>query len=50
MFDEYEYDYNRVLDDADDLYHEEYDDEPGYSDEPDAEWENYYHNLAEDIE
>jgi len=48
MFDEYEYDYNRILEDTDDLYH---DDEYNYDDaEQESEWENYYHNLAEDID
>ncbi len=51
MFDnEYEYDYDRIVEDTDELYQDDYDNEPEYSDEPDSEWENYYHTLVEDIE
>ena len=49
MFAEYEYDYDRMVEDSDDLdlYTDEYD----YDDVDDeAEWENYYHNLAEEID
>ena len=47
--DAYEYDYDRMVEDSDDL--DLYDDEYDYDDiENETEWENYYHNLAEDIE
>ena len=49
MFAEYEYDYDRIVEDTDDLdlYTDEYD----YDDVDDeAEWENYYHNVAEEID
>ena len=53
MFDEDNYyDYNSIINDADDLY---YDDEYDSWDSEDienveqSEWENYYHNVADEI-
>ena len=48
MFDEYDYDYDGLIEDCDDLeLYDEYD----FDDiEDESEWENYYHNLAQDIE
>lgn len=50
MFDNDEYiDYDRIVEDSDDL--ELYDDEYDFEDNDyESNWENYYHNLAEDIE
>jgi hypothetical protein len=54
----YDYDYNRMVEDADDLYDlyiessidEDYDDaEDGY-DHYDQEYDNYYFNLTEGME
>jgi hypothetical protein len=55
MFDEYEYDYDRVIEDADELYdYANYSDEPDYGDydglENEREYEHYYHSVAEDID
>lgn len=60
MFDdnEYEYDYDRIIDDTDDLmegFEDEYNPDPDeydyqYEDENEPNWENYYHNLTEDID
>ena len=51
MFDdnEYEYDYNKILEETDDLYQEE-DNEYDYDLSEPSDWEDYYHNLAEDID
>jgi len=47
--DEYRFDYDDLIADADDLYeHDEWD----YSDDElddQKEWENYYHNIADEI-
>lgn len=47
--DEYRFDYDEFVADADDLYdHDEWD----YSEdelEEQEEWENYYHNIADEI-
>jgi hypothetical protein len=46
---EYEFDYDRVIEDTDELYEDDYYTD-GYSDEPDyEEYENYYHNLIDEI-
>jgi len=54
----YDYDYNRMVEDSDDLYDlyiessvdDNYDDaEDGY-DHDDQEYDHYYFNLTEDIE
>lgn len=46
MFDEnkYQYDYDSILDDTDELY--DYDD---YDYNQEVEYENYYHSIAEEI-
>jgi hypothetical protein len=43
---EYEYDYNRVLEDTDELY--DYDDYD-YIYNQEVEYENYYHTVADEI-
>lgn len=47
--DAYEFDYNRVLNDTDELYNneEDYHDED-YHDEP--EYEHYYHNVMDELD
>lgn len=51
MFDEDEYiDYDRLVDDSDDLLDDDYyDDFEEYEDDHSFEWDNYYHNLVDDI-
>ena len=43
MFEDFDYDYNNILEDVDDLYedNDEYDNE--------KEWDNYYHNIADEL-
>lgn len=56
--DEYEFDYDRVVDDADELYdYADYSDEPDYEDYSDSdEYENerefdcYYHNVMDELD
>lgn len=51
MFDnEYEYDYDRIVEDTDELY-DQYDDFDDADDEydNDVEWDNYYHNVADEL-
>lgn len=43
MFAEYEYGYDRIIEDTDDLLLND-------EDHTESDWENYYHNLAKDIE
>lgn len=43
MSDEYEYDYDRIVEDCDDLLLND-------EDHTESDWEDYYHNLAQDIE
>jgi len=66
MFNEYEYDYHDMADNADfieeadtndEYYYDDGTDEPwcGYDDEDNATmddcgWKNYYHNLADEID
>lgn len=50
-YDDYDYDYGRMADDADDLY---YDGDENWDFEDDditneTEWENYYHNIADEL-
>jgi hypothetical protein len=49
--DEYEYLYSDVVENVDDLYDYYEDNEDDYSEDAvnNIEWENYYHNLADDI-
>lgn len=53
MFDDDNYyDYDSIAKDADDLYFDEYDswdDEAEVDNVEQNEWENYYHNLADEI-
>lgn len=47
----YDYDYERIADEIDDLYHND-DDNWDFEDddiENEKEWENYYHNIADEI-
>lgn len=46
MFD-YNFDYDSILEDVEELYPE---DEYNYDNGDEDEWENYYHNVAEEIE
>ena len=56
--DEYEFDYDRVVEDTDDLYdYADYSDEPDYDDYADSdEYENerefdcYYHNVMDELD
>lgn len=46
----YDYDYERIADEIDDLYYD--DDNWDFEDddiENEKEWENYYHNIADEI-
>jgi hypothetical protein len=48
-YDKYDFDYDSMANDADDLYEDwDYDDTNDEVDEQ-AEWENYYHNIADEI-
>lgn len=40
----YEYDYETILEDTDDLYDDQYNMEDVKSD-----WDNYYHNLTQEL-
>lgn len=47
----YDYDYERIADEIDDLYYND-DDNWDFEDddiENEKEWENYYHNIADEI-
>lgn len=56
--DEYEFDYDRVADDADELYdYADYSDEPDYDDYADSmeygnerEFDCYYHNVIDELD
>ena len=56
--DEYEFDYDRVVEDTDELYdYADYSDEPDYDDYADSdEYENerefdcYYHNVMDELD
>ena len=48
MYDDYDFDYDRIANDADDLYEDDF----TYDDcevDDQLEWENYYHNIADEI-
>jgi hypothetical protein len=48
-YDRYDFDYDSMANDADDLYEDwDYDDMDDEVNEQ-AEWENYYHNIADEI-
>jgi hypothetical protein len=51
MFDEDNYyDYDSIIKDADDLYEDEYNDwDNDIENVEHKEWENYYHNIADEI-
>lgn len=52
MFDEYddiEYDYNNIIRDCEDLYDDEWDYEDDIEMVEQDEWENYYHNIADEL-
>lgn len=53
MYDhEYEYDYDRMVDDSEDLLDDEYyysDDEYDYDYDNEKEFDCYYHNITEEI-
>ena len=44
---EYEYNYERIAQDTDELYDFDYNDDE--TDTLEEEWENYYHNLTDEI-
>jgi hypothetical protein len=51
MYDEYEFDYDRIVEDTDALYEDDYfdnEDDYDYHDQPDYEY--YYHNVVDEIE
>jgi hypothetical protein len=56
--DEYEFDYDRVAEDADELYeYADYSDEPDYEPDPDEyeyhnerEFDCYYHNVMDELD
>lgn len=49
--DNYDFDYDRMANDADDMYDNDYYEDEDFSHdlEAEAEWENYYHNIADEI-
>jgi hypothetical protein len=50
MFDEDNYyDYDSIAKDADDLYHDDDYDFDDIENVDEQEWENYYHNLTDEI-
>jgi hypothetical protein len=55
IFDEYEYEYHDVAEDADyidqddDVYYNDGVDEP-WLDNEEIQWDGYYHNIAEEID
>lgn len=46
MFEDFDYDYNHILEDVDDL--DLYEDDE-YDLEDEKEWDNYYHNIADEL-
>ena len=54
-YQDYEYDYHSLADDADfieqddDYYYDDSSDEP-WMDKDDSDWENSYHNIADEID
>jgi hypothetical protein len=50
--DEYEFDYDRIVEDSEELYdYAEYSDEPDYDDfEDEREYEHYYHNVVDELD
>jgi hypothetical protein len=51
--DEYEFDYDRVIEDAEELYeYADYSDEPEYEDDytNEREYEHYYHNVMDELD
>ncbi len=46
---EYEYDYDRIVEDTDELYEDDYDDIE-YAEDDISCWDNYYHNIANEID
>jgi len=50
--DEYEFDYDRVVEDSEELYdYADYFDEPDYDDfEDEKEYEHYYHNVVDELD
>jgi hypothetical protein len=53
MFDdEYEFDYDRIVEDSEELYdYADYSDEPDYDDfEDEREYEHYYHDMVNELD
>ena len=50
--DEYEFDYDRVVEDAEELYdYADYSDEPEYDDyQNEREYDCYYHNVMDELD
>jgi len=49
MFEDFDYDYNHILEDVDDLYEEEDYDDNEYDIDNEKEWDSYYHNIADEL-
>jgi hypothetical protein len=57
-FKDYEYDYHDLVEDAyyieitdsDEYYYDSGDDEPWMDEDEGVDWENYYHNLTDEID
>jgi hypothetical protein len=51
MYDEYEFDYDRIVEDTDALYEDDYFDDGDDYDYPDQQdYEYYYHNVVDEID
>jgi hypothetical protein len=53
MFDDkYEFDYDRIVEDSEELYdYADYSDEPDYDDfEDEKEYEHYYHDMVNELD
>jgi len=51
MYDEYEFDYDRIVEDTDALYEDDYFDDGDDYDYPDQpEYEYYYHNVVDELD
>lgn len=49
--DDYEFDYDRVIEDADELYeYADYSDEPEYEEDDEREFDCYYHNVMDELD
>jgi len=46
---EYEYDYDRIVEDSDELYEDDFYDNDYDIEEDFSYWDNYYHNVADEL-